>query len=279
MCGAVEFCRSDSRIKAFPIELRGAFLIALIAIVVLGGCKSYEPDVLRVGVLPGPAEEILHAIEPAMAQQGLHLKIVRFSDDAQPDAALASHDLDANLDQSAVFLDQFNRERQTHLVAVERVYLPVMAMYPGRTKSLEALADGARIGLPGGPVDHGRALLLLGRAGLLQVAHDAGARGMQIMDNPKHLKLVDLEDGQLAGSLKELDGAVIDAKAAMDAGLNPRTGSLVAETSDSPYAEVLAVNAEAQADAHIRILAAALASVEAKLFIRQHYGGAVVPVE
>lgn len=279
MWSAVDFLRDDSRARAGRALVCRLLPIALSTVVVLSGCKSYEPDVLRVGVLPGPAEEILHAVEPAMAQQGLHLKIVRFSDNAQPDTALASHDLDANLYQSAVFLEQFNRDRQTHLVAVERVYLSLMAIYAGRAKSLDALADGARIGVPSDPVEHSRALLLLGRAGLLQVAHDAGASTMQIMDNPKHLNLIELDGAHFADSLREMDLAAIDTKTAMEAGLNPKTGSLMTETPDSPYASVLAVNAEAQADAHIRILAAALASAEAKKFIQSHYAGGVIPAE
>ena len=193
--------------------------------------------------------------------------------------ALASHDLDANLYQNIAFLNQFNRDHQTHFVSVTRVYLPLMAIYPGHTKSLAALANGARIAIPNDPVNHDRALLLLGKAGLLQLAHNPGASAVQITGNPKQLKLVELDAAQLPRSLDDVDAAVINANFALDAGLNPHTGSLLSETQDSPYANVLSVNAESHADTRTRTLAAALTSPEARSFITAHYGGAVYPAQ
>jgi len=232
-----------------------------------------------VGVTPGPAEEILHSIEPALAQQGIEIRIIHFSDYIQPDMALASHDLDANLYQNIAFLNQYNRDHQTHFVALSRVYLPLMAIYPGHSKSLATLGNGARIAIPNDPVNHDRALLLLEKAGLLQLAHDTNGSAAHITSNPRQLKLVELDAAQLPRSLDDVDAAVINANFALDAGLNPHTGSLLSETRDSPYANVLSVNAEAQSDAPTHALAIALTSPEARSFITAHYGGAVYPAE
>jgi D-methionine transport system substrate-binding protein len=276
---AAGFLQELTLVRIFRSLSRRALPIVFGCILTASGCKSDHADVLRIGVTPGPAEEILHAVEPDLAKHGLVLKIVRFSDYIQPDMALASHDLDANLYQNIAFLNQFNRDHQTHFVSLGRVYLPLMAIYPGRTKSLDALANGARIAIPNDPVNHDRALLLLGKAGLLQLVQNAGASSMQILANPKQLKLVELDAAQLPRSLDDVDAAVINANFALDAGLNPHTGSLFSETRDSPYANVLSVNAEAQSDARARILAAALTSAGARNFISAHYGGAVYPAE
>ncbi len=150
-----------------------------------GGCKSHHSDVVRIGVTPGPAEEILHSVEPALARQGIAIKIVHFSDYIQPDMALASRDLDANLYQNVAFLNQFNHDHQTSFVALSRVYLPLMAIYPGHSKSLTALGNGARIAIPNDPVNHDRALLLLQKAGLIQLAQDASGSAVHIAANPR----------------------------------------------------------------------------------------------
>jgi len=255
----------------------GLFLAFLVFTV--SGCKSHRSDVLRVGVTPGPAEEILHAIEPALARQGVEMKIIHFSDYIQPNMALASHDLDANLYQNIAFLNQFNRDHQTHFVALGRVYLPLMAIYPGHVKSLAALGNGASIAIPNDPVNHDRALLLLEKAGLLQLAHDAGGSAVHVTTNPRQLKLVELDAAQLPRSLDDVDAAVINANFALDAGLNPHTGSLYCETRDSPYANVLSVDAGGESDQRTKILAAALTSPEVRSFITGHYGGAVYPAE
>jgi D-methionine transport system substrate-binding protein len=261
------------------IGRNSAWLSLATALLIVAGCKSHHAHVLRVGVTPGPAEDILHAIEPDLARRGLELKIVRFSDYIQPDMALSSHDLDANLYQNVAFLNQFNRDHQTHFVSLGRVYLPLMAIYPGRSKTLAALGSGARIAIPNDPVNHDRALILLEKAGLLKLAQDANSSALQITANPRQLNLVELDAAQLARSLDDVDAAVINANFALDAGLNPHTGSLLSETRDSPYANVLSVNADAQSDPRANALAAALTSAAARNFITAHYAGAIYPAD
>jgi len=266
-------------------SIRTILCACLAAFVFAGvGCKSHQREVLRIGVTPGPAEEILHSVEPVLSQQGIAIKIVHFSDYIQPDMALASHDLDANLYQNVAFLNQFNRDHQTHFAALSRVYLPLMAIYPGHSKpghskSLAALGNGARIAIPNDPVNHDRALLLLEKAGLLQLDHEASGPAVHIAANPHQLKLVELDAAQLPRSLDDVDAAVINANFALDAGLNPHTNSLLSETRDSPYANVLSSNAGGESDPHIQALAKALASSETRDFITAHYGGAVYPAE
>lgn len=263
--------RGTSR-AAVRKTLSGAFLAAILSV---AGCKSHGGEVLRVGITPGPAEDILHSIEPALRQQGIELRIVHFSDYIQPDMALASRDLDANLYQNVAFLNQFNRDHQTQFVSVSRVYLPLMAIYPGRSKSLAALGSGARIAIPNDPVNHDRALLLLEKARLLQLAHDADGSAIRIGANLRQLKIVEVDAAQLPRTLEDVDAAVINANFALDAGLNPAKGSLLSETRDSPYANVLATNAGEDSDPHVQALAKALASPETHDFIAAHYGGAV----
>jgi D-methionine transport system substrate-binding protein len=243
------------------------------------GCKGHRADVLRVGVTPGPAEEILRSIEPDLAKRGLQLQIIPFSDYVQPNLALASHDVDANLYQNTVFLNQFNQDHQTHFVSLCKVYLPLMAIYPGRAKSLAALSNNARIAIPNDPVNHDRALLLLEQAGLIELNHRPGENLKQIVSNRKQIKLVELDAAQLPRSLDDVDAAVINANFALDAGLNPAKDALFAETRISPYANVLAVNQEARTDAHLLVLQSALTSPQVGAMITAHYRGAIYPAE
>jgi D-methionine transport system substrate-binding protein len=257
-----------------PVLAHSFWLLVASLALVAGGCRANHENILSVGVTPGPAEDILHSVEPALARQGLRLKIVTFSDYVQPDMALASHDVGANLYQNAVFLNQFNRDHQTHFVSLSKVYLPLMALYPGRTKSLAALGNGARIAIPNDPVNHDRALLLLARAGLLSVAQ-TDAAPLRIAANPKQTQLVELDAAQLPRSLDDVDAAVINANFALDAGLSPTKNALYTETRESPYANVLAVNADAQSDPRFHALATALTSDETRAFITAHYAGAI----
>jgi D-methionine transport system substrate-binding protein len=192
--------------------------------------------------------------------------------------ALASHDVDANLFQNTAFLNQFNRDHQTHFVSLCKVYLPLMAIYPGRAKTLAALSNGARIAIPNDPVNHDRALLLLAKAGLLSVV-EPDAMPLRIAVHPSRMQLVELDAAQLPRSLDDVDAAVINANFALDAGLTPVRNALYTETRESPYANVLAVNADAQRDPRFRVLATALASAETRAFITAQYGGAIYSAE
>jgi len=260
------------------LQVHGVWLLVVSLALLAGGCKGRGGDVLRVGVTPGPAEDLLHSVEPELARHGIRLDIVTFSDYVQPNMALASHDVDANLYQNTVFLNQFNRDHQTHFVSLSKVYLPLMAIYPGRTKSLAALSIGVRIAIPNDPVNHDRALLLLAKAGLLTVVQTDVAT-LRISANPKSIKLVELDAAQLPRSLDDVDAAVINANFALDAGLSPARNALLSETRESPYSNVLAVNADAQSDPRFRTLAAALTSGETRAFITAHYGGAIYSAE
>jgi D-methionine transport system substrate-binding protein len=243
------------------------------------GCKHQNSNQIRIGVTPGPAQEILEVIEPDLARQGIELKVVPFTDYVQPNLALAGHDLDANLYQNVPFLNQFNHDHATDFVTLAKVYVPIMAIYAGKTKSLEALRDGARVSLPNDPVNQARALYLLQSAGLVVLKASTGAHATlaDVSGSPHHLQLVELDASQLPRSREDVDLAVINANFALDAGLNPIRDALAHEAIDSEYANVLVADAAHASDSNLQKLGAALRSESAKVFITAHYKGAILP--
>jgi len=234
---------------------------------------------LRVGVTPVPAGEILAQVVPALAREGVGVEVVTFSDYILPNLALASGDLDANLYQHVQFMQQFNRDHNTHFVAVARVHLAPMALYAGRSKSLAALPDHAILGVPNDPVNLGRSLLLLQTAQLLRLDAKAGATATlhDIVSNPRHLQFRELEAAQLPRSLPDVDAAVVNGNYALDSGLNPIRDGLIREGPDSPYVNVLSVNSGKESDPRVRALARALTSPQTRRFIEDRYQGAVFP--
>jgi D-methionine transport system substrate-binding protein len=218
-------------------------------------------------------------IEPDLAREGIELKVVPFTDYVQPNLALAGHDLDANLYQNVPFLNQFNHDHATGFVILAKVYVPLMAVYAGKTKSLQALRDGARVSLPNDPVNQARALHLLESRGLVTLRAGAGSRATlaDVTGSPHHLQLVELDASQLPRSREDVDISVINANFALDAGLNPVKDSLAHEAVDSDYANVLVADAAHASDAKLQKLGTALRSDSAKAFITAHYKGAILP--
>ncbi|MCX6593238.1 MAG: MetQ/NlpA family ABC transporter substrate-binding protein [Acidobacteria bacterium] len=255
----------------------------LLTAILLLGCSSTSSRnrlKLRVGVTPVPAGEVLAEVVPLLKAQGIEVELVSFTDYIQPNLALAAGDLDANLYQNVPFLEQFNRDRGTRFVAVRRIYLPPMGVYAGRAASFSQLSAQPVVAIPNDPTNLGRALLVLQAAGLIRLKPASGvaATVQDIIENPRHLQIRELEAAQIPRALPDVDIAVINANYALDAGLNPLRDALFYEKDVSGYANVLAVNAGQENDTRIQALAAALTSAPIRQFIQTRYKGAVVPI-
>jgi D-methionine transport system substrate-binding protein len=252
----------------------------LLSLAVLSGCRREKSGkIVRIGVSPVPHGEILEQAIASLEKRGIHVQIVSFDDYIQPNMALASGELDANFYQHVPFMEQFNHDHGTHFVAVTKVFIAPLAIYAGRTKSLAALPDHAIIAIPNDPTNAGRSLLLLQSAGLLALK----AKGTEsptvedIVGNPKHIEVRELESAQVPRVLPDVNLAVINTNYALPAGLNPAKDSLYRENAESPYVNVLAVNAGHEKDPAIKAVAEALNTAATRQFIQDHYQGALVP--
>ena len=193
-------------------------------------------------------------------------------------------DILCNYFQHQPYLDDFNAEKGTHLVSVAAVHYEPLGIYPGKTATLDALKDGAKIAVPNDTTNESRALLLLESNGLIKLKEGAGLKATKndIAENPKKFEIVELEAAQLARSLQDVDIAVINGNYAIQAGLNVSKDALAKEEKDSlaatTYANILVVKQGNETDPRVKALSAALQSAEVKKFIEDKYQGAVVPM-
>ena len=95
--------------------LKGA-IVALGVVVSAGAFAQEKP--IKVGVTGGPHAQIMEQVKKVAEKDGLKIQIVEFSDYIQPNAALASGDLDANSYQHKPFLDQQVKDRGYKIVSV-----------------------------------------------------------------------------------------------------------------------------------------------------------------
>lgn len=99
---------------------------------------SEQTKTLKIGVTAGLHAQILEQVLPIAKKNGLNIKIVEFQDYVQPNAALATGDLDVNIFQTKPFLDAANRDRGYDLVPVGETITFPMAFY-SKKYSKEAL--------------------------------------------------------------------------------------------------------------------------------------------
>ena len=245
---------------------------------------SLDGTTIKVAASPTPHAEILAVAGDILAQAGIKLEVVEFTDYVQPTMVTESGEVDANYFQHQDYLNNFNEENGTHLVSVAEIHYEPLGLYPGKTKSIDELADGAKISVPNDTSNEARALQLLAAQGLIELDPDAGltATKNDITSNPKNLEIVEMEAAQLPRTLADVDMAVINGNYATQAGFSSAKDALAAESADSEaaqiYPNVLVVKEGRENDPAILALAAALKSEAVRSFIDETYGGAVVPL-
>lgn len=252
-------------------------LVALAAcVILLGGCGK---KTVKIGATSVPHAEILEFAQPYLEKEGIELEIIEFNDYVQPNLQLADKQLKANFFQHIPYLEDFAAQRDLPLTWVAKIHIEPMGVYPGQVGSFDDLKAGDQIGIPNDATNAGRALVLLAKSGLIKLAEgvDVEATVLDIVENPKNLKIVELNAEILPRSKDDLALAVINGNFAIQAGLSPLDDSLFIEGGDSPYANVLAIREGDEDDPVIKKLVKVLTGEDVKAFILEKYKGGVIP--
>jgi D-methionine transport system substrate-binding protein len=254
--------------------------LSLVLFVALVAATAAHAQTLTVAASAIPHAEILEFVKPQLRTEGVDLRIKVFTDYVQPNLQVEEHQLDANFFQHKPYLDAFNREHGTHLVVVpgSAVHVEPFGAYSKKIHDVAQLRDGAVIAVPNDPSNSARALLLLQKQGLIKLKDPADilATSHDVIFNPRHLKIRELEAATLPRVLDDVDLALINTNYALAAGLAPTRDALFIEGADSPYANLVAARADNVNSSALRKLVEALRSPAAKKFIQDKYHGAVV---
>lgn len=241
------------------------------------GCASGSKQTLKVAATEVPHAHMLEFIKSDLKAQGIHLQIVLTSDYNMPNRALAEGEVDANFFQHTFFLKQQIEQFHYPLVSIAVVEIEPMGICSKKIQSLSDL-NNARVAIPNDPTNAARALLLLQEQGLIRLSSDdREASVLNIMDNPKHLKFIEVDASMLPRALDDVDLAVINTNYALQAKISPLMDALVLEDVDSPYANVLVVRKGDENRPDIQALKEALTSEKMREFIWEKYKGAIIP--
>ncbi len=261
--------------------------LSLIIVISVAACTTTQstPEAttltVKVGASPVPHAEILAYIRDNLAAAaGLEIEIVEFTDYVQPNLALDDGQLDANFFQHLPYLEDFNAERGTDLVSVAEIHIEPLGIYSKTITNLSEVPDEAVVTIPNDATNGGRALNLLAANGLIKLKDDVGftATVADIVENPKNLKITELEAAQLVRALDDAALAVINGNYALEGGLVPSQDALALESGENnPYVNILAIKRGNENNEAIIKLVELLTSPEVKAFIEEKYSGSVLP--
>ncbi|SAL25701.1 lipoprotein YaeC [Caballeronia choica] len=262
--------------------LKALSLIAASAALLTSTGAQADDKAIKVGTISGPDAQIWQVVQKVAKRNGLDVKVVEFNDYVQPNAALDAGDLDANSFQHQPYLDSQIKQRGYKLVNAGLTYISPLGVYSKKLKSLKDLPQGAKVAVPNDPSNENRALLLLQSQGVIKLKAGAGTNGsnataLDVAENPKKIKLVELDAAQLPRTLADVDAAAINTNFALAAGLQPTKDAIALEDVHSPYANLIAVRMKDKDQTWVKKLVAAYQSDDVRQFMKTEFKGSVVP--
>lgn len=255
-----------------------AGLGALTGCGLVGSAGAADDKTIRLIVTESaPYQEPTKIAQRILEGQGWTVEAKYVTDIVQPNIAVANGEFDANYFQHGAYLQQFIQDNDLDLEAAFYEYGSPGGIYSNRHASLEDLPDGAKIALPVDPSNNGRALALLAKAGLLELAGDKSVIHLSqkdIVDNPRGFEFVEVDQQSLSKTLPDVDAGFLFVRLGAEIGLTPDDALAFEEDADSlPYVCVVAAKPGFAETEKGQALEAAYHSDEVKEWFAGYLGG------
>jgi D-methionine transport system substrate-binding protein len=240
---------------------------------------AVRAETIKVGVTAGPHAQILEAVKPIAAKNGLDIQIVEFTDYVKPNTALDAGELQANSFQNQPYLDNQNTERGYKIEAVGLTVNFPIGVYSKKYKSWDAVPEGATLSIPDDATNGGRVLLMLQDKGVVKLREGVGFKPAiaDIVGNPKKIKIVAMDAAQTARALDDVDAAAINTNYATQAGLDPVKDPILREDPKGPYTNLIAVRSADKDKPWVKLLVESYHTPEIRDFVLAKFKGAVLP--
>lgn len=242
--------------------------------------KASEP--IKIGVV-GEVNEVWDFVKEKLASDGVEIELVKFTDYATPNVALAEGELDLNSFQTKIFMDSFNEDHGENLVAIADTVIAPLGIYSSTIKDVSEIKENDVIAIPNDVSNEGRALLLLQTAGLIEVnpAKKQIPVVEDITSNPLNLTFETLDSSQTARALEDVTASVINSGMAVDAGFIPTEDAVflepVTESSDPYYNAIVSREEDKDNEVFQKIIEAYQAE-DTKEVIAETSKGSSIPV-
>lgn len=265
--------------------------LALVSALALTGCKEEKAATaapaepakpaapLKVGVMTGPEAQMTEvAVKIAKEKYGLDVELVQFTEYTQPNAALHAKDLDANAFQTVPYLEQESKDRGYKMAIIGNTFVWPIAAYSKKIKNISELADGATIAIPNNASNTARALLLLQAHGVIKLKDPKNVFSTEndIIENPKNIKITQVETSLLTRALDDVDLAIINNTYAGQAGLSPEKDGVIVESKDSPYVNLIVSREDNKGDERLQTFVKAFQTEEVYQEALKLFNGGVV---
>lgn len=217
----------------------------LIVSVILVACGSGEKEKkeITIATSPGPYSELfLKGIKPELENKGYTVKQKDFTELLQADVALQEGSVDVNVDQHKAYMDTFNKERDAKLTNINKIPTVPAQIFSEDNKDIKSLENGDTVAIPQDPSNAARAYRLLEKAGWIKLdadKDDITISKKDISDNPKNIKIKEMDSANIPRILGEVDYAVIPGSIVYASDVDPSKGLLKEDLVNDLYLQVV----------------------------------------
>jgi len=241
---------------------------AVLLLAVAAPAAANEP--LKIATSAGPVGQLVSFAAGLAKEKGIDVKVVELTDWVALNEVVYSGDVDANLFQHGTYLALQNKQRHLNLVQIDNVgVIAPVGLFSKKIKSLDEIKPGASVAIPNEPLNGARGLMLLERAELIKLTPGKGfsVSKLDIIDNPKNLKIIELDPAQTYRSLDDVTLALVNITYLIAAGGDPKTALIIDRTIDDGLVLRFTAKPEKKDDPRLRAFIEVFKSPQVKRFI------------
>ena len=183
--------------------------------------STAEPVTVKLGIVGGINEDLWAPAKATLAEEGIDLELVNFSDYVTPNRALNDGEIDLNAFQHRIYLqgeiDNYGYEIQN----IGNTFIAPLSLFSDKISSVDELKDGDVIAIPNDLTNGGRALKVLESAGIITLDPNAGFNPTvdDIQTYNVGVTIKELKANVIVSTLPDVTAAIVNNNYALDFGL------------------------------------------------------------
>lgn len=209
-----------------------------------GATEETETNLVVASTMP-PMTDIVE-IAADVIEEPYSIELMEISDNVQYNEAVQHGEAYASFAQHEPFVEQYNRETDGDLVALQTIYDPIVGFYSPVYNSIDEIEEGAEVAIPSDLANETRALLTLAENDLIEVDESVEPMNVtldDITENPLNLEFTPIDLLSLASAYEDGIDLVFNLPTYMaNIGLTPDDALFLESPENTLFALVVAVH-------------------------------------
>lgn len=241
---------------------------------------------VTVGVIGSSDDQIWKAVQAEMDRRGDGIRIVLkpFQDAIYVNQATSNGEVDMNAAQHYAYLEDDVKTNHYQLAVLGNTYISPMNLYSRRYSKPSQFHEGDRVAIPNNATNMGRALKVLADAGLVGLRDPQAVNPVpeDVVENPKHLKIEQVDPASILNLLPDYAGGVTNANFVVDGGMSVHDAIHevpydLDNPANKPYINIMVTTRAHKDDPDFKKIVAAYHSKPVADTITRVYKGACLP--